>query len=508
MEYDGFLILHTFKAFLFCVWFYLCLFCIYRHNDSRLMAVAVKPWLNVLCLLLGPFVIFGVYAVQISRKAYVNKMSFSEVVTDIFRGDIWKHKRASIIDIDSPLEIHLLDSSGRSIQEIYSANKRANVTGVIKLSETIIAEALTDSASDILIDPDKNEYIIRFRIDGKLQKVRNIPKDIGSAVINSIKALSGLDIAERRRPQDGAFTANALNENISFRVASAGVVNGEKLSIRVLNTFSGMMLLDEVGLSPKASEQIRRLLAKPSGLIILCGPTGSGKTTSLYAMLSTINSSDRNIITVEDPVEHPMQGVSQIEINTKAGITFASALRSILRQDPDIIVIGEIRDQETAQIAVQASHTGHLVIGTMHSSDNLTSLLRLVDLGVKPTMLADSLSMVISQRLVRRLCDCKTLAKLPPERELILKQRGINVSGIMKPTGCERCRFSGYSGRIGIFDILIMDEELKGGVFSLENVSLDKFREIVSAKVKPKLHKEAMKLVLKGITSYSEVSDI
>jgi type II secretory ATPase GspE/PulE/Tfp pilus assembly ATPase PilB-like protein len=295
----------------------------------------------------------------------------------------------------------------------------------------------------------------------------------------------------------------------SFRVASAGVVSGEKLSIRVLNVFSKMLTLDQIGLSDKEFRLINQVISKQSGMVIMCGPTGSGKTTSLYAMLASINNSERNIITVEDPVEYQMEGISQIEINTKAGITFASTLRSILRQDPDVITIGEIRDQETAQIAVQASHTGHLVIGTMHSSDNLTSILRLIDLGIKPVMLADALDLIISQRLVRKLCDkCKIRAKLPSDKENSLTGRGINVSGIMKPVGCDHCRHTGYSGRVAVFDILKMDDELKASVSCMENVSPEKLREIASEKIKSRLQKEAMKKVLKGITSYQEAKSI
>jgi type II secretory ATPase GspE/PulE/Tfp pilus assembly ATPase PilB-like protein len=474
------------------------------------MDIKIRDRLNVVSLLLGPFVIFGVYAVQVSHKAYSEKMSLQEILREIFHGGIWKRKRrVSFSPATDHMDIRLLDNSGRSIEEVYSGNKKTNVSGIVRLAEVIVWEALEDSASDILIDPDNDNYSVRLRIDGKLQKVRDIPKDVGGAVINSIKALSSMDISEKRRPQDGAFSARIGEGSASFRVASAGVVNGEKLSIRVLNVFSKMLSLEQIGLSEREFQTVSEIIARQSAMIILCGPTGSGKTTSLYAMLGSINNSERNIITVEDPVEYQMPGISQIEINSKAGITFANTLRSILRQDPDVITIGEIRDQETAQIAVQASHTGHLVIGTMHSSDNLTSILRLIDLGIKPVMLADALELVISQRLVRKLCEnCKKKTKLSPEKEAILIKRGIDVSGIMQAVGCDKCRGTGYQGRVAIFDVLRMDDDIKTSVSCMENVSPEQLRQIASEKIKSRLHKAAMKKVLKGQTSYSEVKAI
>lgn len=517
LAYEGLLGLHAIKVAILCVWLFVCMFCIHYFGNSRLMNIKARPWLNVVSLLFGPFVIFGVYAVRISRKAYIQKMNFSEICQDIFHGDTWRGKRQSVkVEDSEEMSISLLDNSGRSIEEIYlsdnskkTSKKTSNVSGIIKLVETIMWEALEDSASDILINPEEDSYSVRFRIDGKLQVVREMPKDVGAAVISSIKALSRMDISEKRRPQDGAFTAKIGSGSSSFRVASAGVVNGEKLSIRVLNAFSKMLLLEQIGLPQRQYKLISDVVVKQSGMIIVCGPTGSGKTTSLYGMLSSINNSERNIITVEDPVEHQMPGISQIEINTKAGITFASTLRGILRQDPDVIIIGEIRDQETAQIAIQASHTGHLVIGTIHSSDNLASLLRLIDLGIKPVMLADALDLIISQRLVRKLCDhCKVPAKLSAEKTKALSQRGIDASAIMQASGCEKCRQTGYSGREAIFDVLRMDEDLKSDISCLENVSPEKLRQIASEKIKCRLHKESMKKVLQGVTSYSEVKGI
>ncbi len=510
MAYEGLLELHAIKVILYCVWFYICIFCVYHFNDSQLMAVKGRPWLNVISLLLGPFVIFGAYAVHISRKAYTEGMSFSEFMREVLRWDFLGGRAKGKYPSLQAVDISLLDSGGRSIEQIYAGNKKFNVSGVTRLAETIIWEAINDGASDILIDPETQElFSVRFRVDGKLQKTREMPGDVAAAVISCIKALSSMDISEKRRAQDGAFSARLGEGNASFRVSSAGVVNGEKLSIRVLNVFSRMLTLENLGFPERDYKVVREAISKQSGMVLLCGPTGSGKTTSLYGMLSSINNAERNIITVEDPVEYQMPGISQIEINTKAGITFANTLRGILRQDPDVITIGEIRDSETAQIAVQASHTGHLVVGTMHSSDNLTSLLRLIDLGIKPVMLADALSLVISQRLVRKLCEhCKSPAKLPPDKEKALTARGHNVAGIMKANGCEKCHGTGYLGRVAIFDVLKMEGDIKTNVFCMENITPDQLRQIAGDRIKSKLHKEAMKLVLQGITAYSEVKNI
>ena len=510
LAYEGLLELHAIKVILYSVWFFICVFCVYHFNDSQLMAVKGRQWLNVVSLLFGPFVIFGVYVVHISRKAYTEKMSFSDFTREVLRWDFLNSRGKSRYPSLQAVDISLLDSSGRSIEQIYAGNKKTNVSGVTRLAETIIWEAVTEGASDILIDPETQDlFSVRFRVDGKLQKAREMPGEVAAAVISCIKALSSMDISEKRRSQDGAFSARLGSGNASFRVSSAGVVNGEKLSIRVLNVFSRMLTLDNLGFSDRDYKSVCEAISKQSGMVLLCGPTGSGKTTSLYGMLSSINHSERNIITVEDPVEYQMPGISQIEINTKAGITFANTLRGILRQDPDVITIGEIRDSETAQIAVQASHTGHLVVGTMHSSDNLTSLLRLVDLGIKPVMLADALSLVISQRLVRRLCEhCKSPAKLPPDKEKALTGKGIDVSNIMKANGCPKCRETGYSGRVAIFDVLKMEGDIKTNVFCLENISPDQLRQIAGDRIKSKLHKEAMKLVLQGVTSYNEVKNI
>ncbi len=297
-------------------------------------------------------------------------------------------------------------------------------------------------ASDILIDPkDQNAYAVRLRIDGTLRAVRELPTETSKAVINSVKAVSSMDIAERRRPQDGAFTATKGDSHVSFRVATAGALNGEKISIRVLNQDAGRFTLGDAGIPERQRAVIAEAIGKPSGMVLICGPTGSGKTTTLYSMLNQIDRRTHNVITVEDPIEAHLPEASQLEINAKADITFAKALRSILRQDPDVICVGEIRDEETAEIALRAAQTGHLVLATIHCESNATALIRLLDLGVSPMLMSSGLSLLVSQRLMRKLCNaCKKPAQLSPAMIQDFRQKGINTKNIFEAGGCEHVR--------------------------------------------------------------------
>ena len=271
-----------------------------------------------------------------------------------------------------------------------------------------------------------------------------------------------MDIAERRRPQDGAFTAKTPRGSVSFRVATAGVLNGEKFSVRVLDQSASQFRLQDVGLNATEQQTINQLIARNSGMILVCGPSGSGKSSTAHAMLRTINSVERNVITIEDPIEYVLPNASQIEINAKAGITFASALRSVLRQDPDVISVGEIRDAETAEIALQAAQTGHLVFATIHSRSNMSALLRLTDLGIRPLLIASALNATISQRLVRRLCEhCKAQQAFNAEERTTLWQQHVDPDVLFGPVGCEHCHGTGFGGRTGVFDVKIVDHDLK-----------------------------------------------
>ncbi len=491
-------------------WVYVCLYFVQRVQFSPLVPKNAKAITNLVTIVAGPIPLFMIFIIDVIKKSSRSDQTILETLKQQFKGLISGIKGSGIIHFQETPAIRLLDSSGRNIKEIYGHDKgKRQTSNVLDLTEQIILEALEERASDILIDPkDESSYTLRIRVDGVLREVEQIERETCKAITNSIKAVSNMDISEKRRPQDGAFIAKTFDETISFRVASAGVLNGEKLSIRVLNQSTGTFTLDKSGLSKKQRDVIADLIKKPSGMILLCGPTGSGKTTTLYGMLNEIDLYTRNVITVEDPIEYVLPNASQIEINPKADITFAKSLRSILRQDPDVICIGEIRDEETAGIALRASQTGHLVLATIHSNSNSSALVRLMDLDVSNALIASGLSVTISQRLLRRLCEnCKVNAQLSQSRLNEFHKLGINYSTIFQAEGCEKCHGTGYYGRIAIFDILIFDDKLKNAIANSQTLALE-MRKNGDKKGKSNLQKQGLKMVVSGITSFEELKRV
>ncbi len=496
------------KLILFIGWVYLCLYFVQYVQFSPLVSKNHKTIVSIVALFLGPIVLFFLLIAEVIKKSSESSSIFEAIKEYMQSASI------SVRSLHLPLKkrttLKLLDSSGRSITEIYSHGKTKRADSqILELTKQIIANALEEQASDILIDP-KNEliYTVRLRIDGVLTTVEELEPATSQAVINSIKAVSNMDIAERRRPQDGAFLAKTGDDTVSFRVASAGAINGEKLSIRILSQNAGTFTLKNIGLTEKQRMVIENAIAKPSGMILLCGPTGSGKTTTLYAMLNEIDLFTRNVITVEDPIEYVLPNASQIEVNPKADITFAKSLRSILRQDPDVICVGEIRDEETAGIALRASQTGHLVLATMHSNNNAASLVRLLDLNITPMLLSSGLDMLISQRLMRRLCNhCKVPAKLNQSQMHDLRKKGINYKNIFRAKGCDQCRETGYRGRIAIFDILFLDNTLKADIAN-NKLSVAQLKKEGDKKGKSNLKKQGLKNVVSGITSLEELKRV
>jgi type II secretory ATPase GspE/PulE/Tfp pilus assembly ATPase PilB-like protein len=407
-------------------------------------------------------------------------------------------------------KIRLLNSSGRSINEIYGhGDTKRQDSHVLDLTEQVIANALERRASDILIDPaDELTYTIRLRIDGVLRTAQELEAETCKAVVNSIKAVSSMDISEKRRPQDGAFMAKKGGKTASFRVASAGVLSGEKLSIRILNQDAGTFTLADVGLRKRQYSIIKSAIKQPSGMVLICGPTGSGKTTTMYAMLNEIDVFTRNVITVEDPIEAVLMKTSQIEINPKADITFAKALRSILRQDPDVICVGEIRDEETARIALRASQTGHLVLATVHCHSNTAALVRLLDLGVSPLLLSSGLSLLVSQRLLRRLCrHCKKPARLSHGLIREFQRKSIDYTKVFEPAGCKRCEGTGYVGRTAICDPMVITDQLKADIAD-DKALIAQLRTEGKKKDKSKLRKDGLRKVASGITSIKELKRV
>jgi len=495
------------RIILLIVWVYLCVYSVVLVETSSLIPVRHKAKANILALLTGPLFLFVLFVADTTIKLQEGLIKPGNILSGIF-GDAFKRRKARY---KAERGIELRDSAGRSFAEVYGPQSRDGESAgeVLSLTERIILDGIRGRASDILIDPkSQSVYFVRFRIDGVLSTISQIEADKATAIVNSIKAISSMDIAEKRRPQDGSFMARIPEGDVYFRVASAGVLGGEKLSIRVLNQSTGLLKLDEIGLSEKTHEVILDNIKQSSGMIVVCGPTGSGKTTSLYAMLGAIDFYERNVITVEDPIEYVLPNASQIEVNVKADITFANALRNILRQDPDVICVGEIRDGETADMALQASQTGHLVLATLHSSSNLAALVRLMDLGVRSLLLASGLDVIVSQRLVRKLCEnCKRPASLTETQIANFQRKQIDYRTIMRANGCKRCRGTGFVGRTAILDVMRLDEDVKANLAN-ERLSLGSMKKRGDEESKSTLRKEGLRKVLAGITTLEEVQRV
>ncbi len=344
----------------------------------------------------------------------------------------------------------------------------------VKLINLVLLRALKEKASDIHLEPGDKQLRIRYRVDGNLHHVMNPPKGMLSALISRLKIMAQLDIAERFAPQDGKFQIRFEGRTIDFRLSILPVVGGEKAVMRILDGGSLALKLDNMGYEPRSLEEIRKAINAPYGMMLVTGPTGSGKSTTLYSCVQEVATPDINVVTVEDPVEYRMDGINQVPVNPKRGITFAGALRSILRQDPDVILVGEIRDTETADIAIKAALTGHLVLSTLHTNDAVSTITRLMDMGVDPFMVSSSLLFIGAQRLARKLCDgCRVSVELPEKELLAVGYLPEEISTIKlfgpSPTGCGRCT-AGYRGRFAIFETLYLDETLKRMVVERRSV--------------------------------------
>ncbi|MFA5177370.1 MAG: ATPase, T2SS/T4P/T4SS family [Candidatus Omnitrophota bacterium] len=377
---------------------------------------------------------------------------------------------------------------------------RAEEAPVVKLVDLIIRQAIDERASDIHIEPFKDKISLRYRIDGKLYEIPPPAKHLHLPIVSRIKILSKLDIAEKRLPQDGAFLVRIGDKPIDIRVSSIPTIYGEKVAMRLLDRSQVVLDLNQLGFDPKQLELIRKSIITPYGLIFLTGPTGSGKTTTLYAILNEIKSPSKNIVTIEDPVEYKLEGINQVQIKPEIGLTFAAALRSFLRQDPDIMLVGEVRDLETSQICIRSALTGHLVLSTLHTNDAPTAVSRLMDIGVEPYMISSSLVSVIAQRLVRKLCpDCKEAYEANAAE---LKNVKLKAELIYRAKGCAACNNTGYKGRMCISEIMITNEEIKGLISRKE--PLHKIREAARANGMQTLYESALKKVEEGSTSMED----
>ncbi len=419
-----------------------------------------------------------------------------QVSLDRYYGDIASHRSASELMSDLGQDIQFLKTTPDEINVEEAVSAGAEL-GIIKLVNLLISNAVRDRASDIHIEPMEKELIVRYRIDGELRRVMSPPKHTHQALITRVKILSDLNIAERRLPQDGRMAVRMGIQEIDIRVSILPTIFGEKAVLRILDKESFQKNMESLGFTPHELDIFHTNISKPYGMVVVTGPTGSGKSTTLYSALQSIKSVSENIITVEDPVEFHMENITQVQVNSAIGMTFASALRSILRQDPDTILIGEIRDAETADIAVKMALTGHTVFSTLHTNDAASAVTRFVDIGIPPLLLASSLNLVVAQRLVRRICArCKN--EYAPTEELLV-QLHLPLDGNQKfyrGEGCVACHGTGYSGRIGIFEMLEISKTIRQLI--LRNASSIDIAAQAEKEGMKNLRHSSIELVLKG----------
>jgi type IV pilus assembly protein PilB len=377
---------------------------------------------------------------------------------------------------------------------------------IIRLVDTILREAIRNEATDIHVEPMQNGVRIRYRIDGILHEVLRLPKWLSAPLIARIKILGDMDVAEKRVPQDGRMRIEMQKKRFDVRISTIPTVNGEKAVLRLLDQTSPLMGLEKLGLWEDDLAKVEYLMSQPYGMILSTGPTGSGKTTTQYSILHRLNTTEVNILTIEEPVEYEVQGINQVHVNRKAGVTFATALRAFLRQDPDIILVGEIRDLETADVAFQAALTGHLVLSTLHTNDAPTAATRLIEMGVEPFLISAAVIGVIAQRLARRICpNCKEPYKYPEE---LLMRFGTDLSELngkelYRGRGCETCRYTGYKGRIGIFEVFVMNTEIADLI--LRRAPISEIRDAAVASGMTTLLRDGWRKVIAGITTPQEV---
>jgi type IV pilus assembly protein PilB len=412
--------------------------------------------------------------------------------------------QADVNDILSAVEDGDVQVEQTKQTEEANLEKEAKESPVIRYVNHILQLALQQGASDIHIEPSEKKLKVRFRIDGELYEVLNPPQSMGAALTSRIKIMANLAIDERRLPQDGRIRATVGSKKIDFRVSTLPCSGGEKTVMRILNDKSISVELDQLGFDDDTLTIWKKAIDAPHGIVLVTGPTGSGKTTTLYASLRTLDKNSMNISTVEDPIEYTLEGVTQTGMHEKIGMTFAIALRALLRQDPDVILLGEIRDHETAHIAVQAALTGHLVLSTLHTNDAPSSITRLVNIGLEPFLVGAAVNGVLAQRLIRRLCaQCKAQEKPGEEMAEFLTLQGLDASQIWVSKGCDKCRKTGFSGRVGIYELLAVDDQLRDIIARNPNVA--EFRRICIERGMVTLRADGLRKVAKGVTTVQEV---
>ena len=401
----------------------------------------------------------------------------------------------------------VIDSSNEADDDLSNVKEVVEDAPIVKFVNLLITQAIQDRASDIHVEPTERDLRVRFRIDGVLHEIMRSPKTITSGVTSRLKIMADINIAERRIPQDGRLSVNANGKKIDLRVATLPTVWGEKIVMRVLDNSTAMLKLSDLGFSDPNYEVYSKSFVKPYGMILVTGPTGSGKSTTLYATLNIVSKPEVNVITVEDPVEYRLPGINQVQTNVKAGLTFSAALRSILRSDPDIVLLGEIRDGETAHIAVEAALTGHLVLSTLHTNDAPSAVVRLTEMGIEPFLVGSALDCVLAQRLARRLCPkCKEAYTPTPEMLQANRfpwQDGMDLPTIYRPIGCSACSKTGYKGRLALHEVMAMSEELER--LTVERASSMAISQVAIEQGMITLRHDGLLKVLAGVTSIEEI---
>jgi len=420
---------------------------------------------------------------------------------------VYDRASGSTAELVSGLDVERLDLMATELEEPQDLLDANDEAPIIRLVNQLIFQAVKDRASDIHIEPFERQLVVRFRIDGILYDIVKPPKRFQPVIVSRVKIMAGLNIAEKRLPQDGRIRTKIAGKDVDIRVSVIPTAFGERIVMRLLDRSATLLPLDDLGLAGQNLKTVQRLIHQSHGIILVTGPTGSGKTTTLYGALQKINSNEKNIITIEDPIEYQLAGVGQMQVNPKIELTFANGLRSILRQDPDVIMVGEIRDMETAEIAIHAALTGHLVFSTLHTNDSFGAVTRLVDMGIEPFLVSSSVIAVMAQRLVRRVCaKCRT--PIQPSSEQ-LRELGISPAEAAGGTvfhpgqGCPQCKQTGYRGRIGIHELLIVDDDVRSLI--MKNSDAATIRRDATSRGMPTLRDDGTRKVLEGLTTIEEV---
>ncbi len=472
-----------------------------EFNDEKLVFAVVHPW---------PSAIYEEAAQALKSPDFSMVISTEEVILDAInlgydRNSSSAEEAAEVLEDDADLN-YLDHFRSDETEDLLDAEDEEPIK---KLMNSILVQSVRDQSSDIHIDPSPKETVVRNRIDGVLHKITTVPKAGHIPLVNRVKVMSGLDISTKNKPQDGRTMIIHAGRKIDIRVSTIPTVHGEQAVLRLLNQSQGIIPLKDLGMTEEMAEQVEQMVHQPHGIILVTGPTGSGKTTTLYSALNRINANQKNVVTIEDPVEYRINNYGQMQVNEKIGVTFAKGLRAMLRQDPDVIMIGEMRDTETAQIAIQASLTGHLVLSTIHTNEASATIIRLIDMGIEPYLVASTVTAVLAQRLVRKICiHCKTPYSVAREE---LVDLGFNselleshfTGELWKGNGCPRCLQTGYQGRIGVFELLPMNDDIRKVVN--KNTDASSIKQIAFSMGMKGLKHDVCSKVLKGETTVEEM---